>query len=113
MGNWMLKFCGGIWLKAKTLKLLKDHYDYEPAVPGIQNAMFSGCVKRVLAVKGSEHDAAALFMISQLGIMGNPQNLDEKGQAFVRRIRDMVWVDWDRLVIQDDLSEMMGLLDEV
>ena len=51
-------------------------------------------------------------LISQLGIMGNPQNLDAKGQA-TDRIRDMVWVDWDRLVIQADLSDMMELLDEV
>ena len=109
----MMKFFAGIWLKAKTLKLLKEHYDYEPAVPGFQNGVFNGCVKRVLSVKGSEHDVAALFMISQISIMGNPKNLDEKGQAFVRRIRDLVWVDWDRLVIQDDLSEIMELLDEI
>ena len=109
----MLRFFDGIWLKAKTLKLLKDHYAYEPAVPGLQNGVFGGCVKHVLFVKGNEHDVAALFMISQIGIMGDPQALDEKGKAFVRRIRDQVWIDWDRLVIQDELGEMMELLDEV
>ena len=109
----MLKFIGGIWLKAKTLKLLKDHYDYEPAVPGFHNGVFGGCVNRGLSVRRNEYDAAALFVVSQIGIMGNPQVLDEKGKAFVRRIRDQAWIDWDRLVIQDELGEMMELLDEV
>ena len=103
----------GIWLRAKSLKLLKDHYEYEPAVPGFQTGVFGGCVKHVLSVEGSEHDVAALFMISQVGIMGNPNNLDAAGQAFVRRIKDAVWNDWDQLVIQEELREMMGLLDKV
>ena len=90
--------------------MLKDEYDYNPAVPGFQNEVFGGCIRHVLSVGGSERDAAALFMLSQVGMMSDPLQLDEVGQSFVRRIRDKIWTDWDQLVINHDISEMMAPL---
>ena len=92
---------------------MKDGYGYDPAVPGLQGAVFGGCVRYVVSVGGNEHDAAALFMISQIGMMPDPRTLDETGKEFVRRIRDQIWIEWDRLVIWNDLAEMMELLDQV
>ena len=102
-----------VWLKAKTLNVLKNVYGYDPAVPGFQTAVFNGCIKHVVNSRGNERDAAALFLITQIGMMSDPNNFDDKGKAFVRGVRDHIWSDWDNFVIQDDIEEMMNYLDEV
>lgn len=109
----MWTFAKAIWLKAKTLRVLKEEYGYNPAVPGIQTAMFNGCIRHVLSAGGAERDAAALFLITQVGMMSDPKNLDDRAKDFVRGVRDQIWLDWDRLVIQDDLEEMMDYLEEL
>jgi hypothetical protein len=84
------KFISGVWLRAKTLRILKEEYGYDPAVPGFQGGVFGGCVRHVTRVGGTERDAAALFMLSQIGMMSDPRTLDEKGKNFVRDVRDKI-----------------------
>lgn len=108
-----MRLLRAIWLKAKTLRVLKEEYGYNPAVPGFQNGVFSGCIRRVLDAGGTERDAAALFLLAQIGMMTDPKRLDDAGKAFVCAIRDRIWLDWDRLIIQDDIEEVMIYLDEI
>jgi hypothetical protein len=74
----------GIWLKAKTLQVLKQFYFYDPAVPGIQNGPFSASVRYALKNGGNEFDAAALFMAGQCEMLCKSPELDDDGRAFVR-----------------------------
>jgi hypothetical protein len=113
LGVKVKRFFRKIWLKAKTLKVLRDDYDYSPAVPGLQNGVFNGVIRHISDIDGSERDAAALFMMAQIGTMGDPYSLDEEGKEFVRRVGCKVRSDWNRLIVHDELSDTLSHIEKL
>ena len=102
---------GGIWLKAKTLRVLKDDYGYEPAVPGRQNSTFAATVKFAQTLKANEYDAAAFFMLSQIEMLARSPVLDDKGRAFIRRHCDTTRALMDRMKLREKVTELLGKLE--
>ena len=102
-----------VWLKAKTLSVLKGDYAYEPAVPGFQNDVFSGVISFVIENKGNEYDAAAIFMLSQIGLMDEPKNLDHSAKTFVRRIRDVIITNKPQSNLFSEISEIVHELNDL
>ncbi len=58
-----------IWFRHKTLAVIVNELQYNPAVPGFQAPAFLHAVALAKANGGNEYDAAITFMLSQLGAM--------------------------------------------
>lgn len=77
---------GLIWYRSKALRVLRDQYDYNPAVPGSQAAVFNACIKQVRTNVGNEYDAAIAFMLIQMdALVGKSDSNDRFIDMVVRR----------------------------
>ena len=72
-----------IWYRTKVLRVLKEEFDYYPAIPGFQMEVFNACTRQVRSNGGNEYDAAIAFMMIQISaLMGN----SDSNRAFTNRV---------------------------
>lgn len=55
---------GLMWHRAKALRIIRDDFGYNPAVPGFQSELFNGVTKQMRKIGGNEYDSAIAFMLS-------------------------------------------------
>lgn len=75
---------GIIWHRTKVLQVLKDHFQYKPAVPGWQSDIFNNVTRyNIRKQNGNEYDGAIAFMLVQINsLMGD----DPEAKAFIREV---------------------------
>lgn len=77
---------GMIWYRSKVLRVLKEEFRYEPAVPGWQSETFNGITRHMKGQGGNEYDGAIAFMLVTVSAM---TGTDMKAQAFMREKQEI------------------------
>jgi hypothetical protein len=90
-----------IGYRAKVLRVLRDDFDYKPAVPGLQSVPFNRVTRDIREQGGNEYDAAIGFMAVQCDILLTKRGDDAEVQAFVARIESIA----ERLMPKTKLGE--------
>jgi hypothetical protein len=78
-----------IWYRAKVLRVLRDDFDYKPAVPGLQSVSFNAVTRHIRKQGGNEYDGAIGFMLVQCNALMTMSGDDAEAQAFVVRIQSI------------------------
>lgn len=58
-----------VWFRTKTLRVLKDEFNYEPNLTGVQKDPFNLVTRTTITNGGNEYDAAIAFIISQIKLL--------------------------------------------
>ncbi|RRQ20187.1 hypothetical protein D5687_10645 [Guyparkeria sp. SCN-R1] len=67
---------GTIWYRTKVLRILRESFGYEPAVPGWQSKVFNDVTKHAKKQGGNEYDGAIVFMIVQIEALKDSEDLE-------------------------------------
>ncbi len=96
-----------IWLKAKTLRVLKDDFQYEPS--RFQFSTLNATCKQALQNNVNEYDAAIMFIFVQI----NSLDKDKDTKAFIERHFLNIHKIIARNLISSNIQDVFSMGDEI